>query len=188
MLSQLGPLFKTLFRQAESTDTWQGIRLDEKKDGRRKQDFEEKADDSDLWEDSTGVSVDALHAFLVNFLKNPHVIAASQKQAPSAKTSSPSAPAAETAKQPVNTATARAVSAYQTMSDKTHPPEFSAPPEDKTLTEVDLLQASDVRVIHGLIADLEDLFAKGVTQLTIEKADTFLQSLQNAVEKAKSDS
>ena len=39
-------------------------------------------------------------------------------------------------------------------------------------------------MINDLIADLDTLLARDVQNLTLEKSDSFLQSLQIAVEKA----
>ena len=180
MLSQLGPLFKATFRHAEESDARQSMPHEVNKDGRRKQD--QPADDSsDLWEDSTGVSVAALRAFLINFLNGTTVQTGMAAQnAASAPVSAP-----ETAR-PVNSASARAAGAYQSMADKLEPPPPSTPvlSTEPPKTDADLVAAGEIRLIHQLIADLETLERSGGAFLTIEKADSFLLSLKNAVDKA----
>lgn len=187
MLSNLGPLFKATFRQAEQTDTRMGIRQDDPHDQGRKKDPREKEDTpSDLWEDSMGVSIEALRTFLINFVggHTAHVAGGSSRSA------SPAGNDLSLAQQPENrpphdTRTARAVGAYQSMAEKTggayHPP----PPPTPT-SDVDLVHAEDVRIIHALIADLAALSAEGVVTLTLEKSDTFLHTLQDAVARARS--
>lgn len=185
MFSQLGPLFKATFRHAESTDTRQTIHHEDKKDGRRKEDDGADDDSSALWEDSAGVSVDALRTFLINFLSGTAVQTGLAAAADLASQPPPPPP------RPVNTATARAAGAYQSMADRVEPhhytpPPLNEPPPETPRTDADLLHAAEVRTIHQLIADLDDLAGRGVTELTIEPADSFLDSLVNAVNAVKS--
>ncbi len=58
---------------------------------------------------------------------------------------------------------------------------------EETVDLVSLLKADELRTMHQLIHELDLLARKGVESLTIEKADTFLESLVLAVrlEKAK---
>jgi len=180
MFSQLGPLFKTTFRQAENTDTRQGIRRDEKKDGKQKNQRDQKDRPSaHLWEDSTDVSVSALKAFLENFLNAmPDNNESNQEDKIEAATN----PAPEPL-QPKTTIAARAVKAYGSMSEKTAP----APSFDKAQTkEVPGVDSEDVRTMYKLIEDLEMLESKGLKTLHIQRADTFLSSLAQAVRHAKS--
>ena len=73
MFSNFGPLFKTVFRQAESMDTRQAIRREDKKVKRQGQEFEEETGSPiDIWEDDTRVSVESLRTFLINFVQSQH--------------------------------------------------------------------------------------------------------------------
>lgn len=195
MLSQLGPLFKATFRHAEESDTRQSIRPEDKKDGRKKKDEDRDDDSTDMWEDSTGVSVDALRTFLINFLNGTTIqtgLAGGQNPTSStASTPGTAAPAPPPRARPMNEASARAAGAYQSMADKMEPHHYTPPPitdapENAAKTDADLLHAGDIRLIHQLIADLDELDARGVMELTIEAADSFLESLKNAVMDAKS--
>lgn len=175
MLSQLGPLFKATFRHAEESDARQNLPHEVNKDGRRKNDG---ADDNhvELWEDSTGVSVTALRAFLINFLGG------TTKQ-----TGMAAAPAPEQPPPVNNTAAARGAGAYQSMANRLEPYATSVPPLpaiDAPRTDADLVAAADIRLIHALIANLEVLERAGVDTLTLEPADSFLHSLENAVNSA----
>lgn len=187
MFSNLGPLFKATIRQAEKVDTRMAIRKDEPRDeGRKKDPREEEDEDSALWEDSMGVSIESLRAFLINFVsgQTAHVAGTAGLGLESSDDTAIIAPQPEI-REPQNTQTARAMQAYQSMADKGvgayHPP----PPPAAT-SDVDLVQAEDVRLIHALIADLVLLGEAGHETLPLEKSDTFLHAIQEAVARLKS--
>jgi hypothetical protein len=205
MFSQLGPLFRTTFRQAESNDTRLAIPHDEREKRRRKEEDEKRKEESrDLWEDNTSVTVPALRAFLINFLKTlpGYNDAANVGRPPDELSRRP-----RERTRPTNTRQAKAVRAYQSMAEKTRaenpaghkpiPPGENKTPEnlpaeeDNTQGEnieptADLLESQELRDIHQLIADLEVLEQNGVENLSIQKADTFIDSMKNAVRLAKS--
>lgn len=193
MFSQLGPLFKTQFRQAESNDTRQYIPHEERDKGRKKQDDpQQKQTHDEAWIDNASVSVGALRAFLIDFLKTipggedgsfirDHKNSEEQSNRPKEQ------------KRPSNTHNARAVRAYQTMAAHSSSKNDSPPPQDPDLEKAknneptaDKLESKELRDIHGLIIDLEYLEKRGVTTLNIFQADSFVKSLQNAVTLAKS--
>lgn len=182
MFSQLGPLFKTHLRQAESTDARLAIRRDEKQDQGKKDDEAPTEDQtSSLWEDTTSVSVEALRTFLIEFLKTrgETVAESSVKDEVSAPSITPEE------RKPASPRAAAAVRAYSAMAGQTH----YVPPTEEPAEEVDLvslLKADEVRTIHILIDELDQLGRKGVQTLTIEKADTFLEALVQAVRAEKS--
>lgn len=191
VFSQLGPLFKTTLRQAEQADTRLQIRREEKENEGKKEDTEEPAEEtSALWEDSTEVSVGALRTFLIEFLKSRGDSVSETAGSQGENTSIMSGLTPES-RPPVSNAAARAVKAYSSMQAQNYgpPPVIEAAPEPQT-EEVDLvslLAADELRTIHVLITELDILARKGVQTLTIEKADSFLQALVEAVrvEKAK---
>ncbi|MBN8520506.1 MAG: hypothetical protein J0L77_01225 [Alphaproteobacteria bacterium] len=186
MFSSLGPLFKTIFRQAEAADTRLGIRREEKRDGRKRPDFDPSDDDNSLWEDSTDVSIPALRLFLQNFVTGQD---GSAQTSPSASISTPQAEI-KTSMIPespppaiVPGVTAKAISAYQTMGQRS--PSYVPPapilPAAQVTSDVDMLSASDIRIIYQLLEDLEKLSAQGYETLSIGRANSFLESLANAV-------
>ena len=183
MFSQLGPLFKTVFRNTEHADARLEIRRDEKRDGRRKTEFEEHADDNSMWEDSTDVSVEGLKVFLNNFVRG--MDGHEKNTAPSGIENAQDISPAPAHLEPTNTTTARAIGAYQSMAQKSGSAAPPVIPAEKTSADVDLMHAQDVRVIYKLIEDLEIISARGVQTLTIQRANTFLESLANAVVLAK---
>lgn len=183
MFSQLGPLFKTTLRQAESADTRLEIRRDEKNEDGRKRDYGESDDDtSALWEDSATVSVEALRTFLIEFLKTRGLESQeTQEKIPE----SVLPPITPEYRPPVNSTAARAVKAYAASSASApgfHPPQPPAPETQAAGPDLaSLLRADELRTIHVLIGELDRLARSGVTMLTIEKADSFLESLVAAV-------
>lgn len=183
MFSQLGPLFKTQFRQTESNDTRQHIPHEER-DQHRKKDNEDttKNKESDLWTDDTTVSVTALRAFLIEFLKTiPGGDDTAFIKEHTQKEDAKSRPREQT--RPTNTHNARAVRAYQTMAshagneidiEKDIKEKNNEPTADKLLSK-------ELRDIHALILDLEYIENKGVRMLNILKANSFVESLTIAV-------
>ena len=187
MFSQLGPLFKTTFRQAESNDTRQHIPHDERDKGRKKREEETHTEEKEEpWNDNTTVTVVALRAFLIDFMKtlpeakdmsfintedNP---SENIKKRPHERT------------RPTNTHNAKAVRAYQTMAGHATPSETRTDQNIETKNDptADKLQSKEMRDIYNLIKNLEILESRGVTDLNIKKANSFLEGMKNAVEKA----
>ncbi len=191
MFSQLGPLFKTQFRQAESNDTRQYIPHEEHEKHRKEQNEQQKKQSTnEAWVDDTSVSVGALRAFLIDFLKT---IPGGQDSAfiNNRTDAEELSSRPKEQKRPTSTHNARAVRAYQTMAAHSQSDTSSKSPdldkaEDNNPT-ADKLESKELRDIHSLIVDLEGLEKKGVTTLHIFQADSFVESLKNAVlvEKAK---
>lgn len=189
VFSQLGPLFKTTLRQAEQADTRLQIRREEKDNPGKRQDSEEQAEETGgLWEDSTEVSVGALRTFLIEFLKGrgetgPETTSGKQEKISVANLLPMESPP------PADTAAARAAKAYSTVQTQCYgPPPIPAAPPEPAGEEVDLvslLEADELRTIHVLIGELDQLAGKGVQTLVIEKADSFLQALVAAVRLVK---
>ncbi len=184
MFSQLGPLFRTHLRQAESTDARLEIRRDEKQDHKKKDEQEGEADaGGSLWEDTTSVSVEALRAFLIEFLKTRGDDMPQTQITGDTAFAQPPQPEKRT---PINNRAAQAVKAYTSMAGQS---QYEPPAQEKSEAEevdlVSLLKADELRTIHILIHELELLARKGVQTLTIEKADTFLEALVVAVRTEK---
>ena len=188
VFSQLGPLFKTTLRQAEQADTRLQIRREEKDDPGKKQDPEDQTEEAGgLWVDSTEVSVGALRTFLIEFLKGRGENTPEEVSANSENLNISNALQGESASPA--TAAARAAKAYSSVQTQTYsaPPVPAVPPEPaaEEVDLVSLLEADELRTIHVLIRELDQLAGKGVQTLVIEKADSFLQALVAAVRLAK---
>ncbi|PZQ46267.1 MAG: hypothetical protein DI551_05435 [Micavibrio aeruginosavorus] len=185
LFSQLGPLFRSHLRQAEKSDARLDIPREEKHgQGKKNDDKSDTEDTSALWEDSTLVSVEALKTFLLEFLKTRGETSgaqtAGQTQEPSAYTD-----LTPEYRPPVNNRAARAVKAYGAIAAQTAPPPEPPVAPSEPIDLGDLLQADELRTIHGLIADLDGFTRSGTTHLVIEKADTFLEALVQAVRAEK---
>lgn len=186
MFSQLGPLFKTQFRQTESNDTRQYIPHEERDKFRRKQDDTKKKSDDDAWTDDASVSVMALKAFLINFLNSrSDQNNANEKISPAEAESFSTRPKEK--KRPTSTYNAKAVRAYQTMAthathDKTA---IKQDMEDikNSGSDADQLVSEEVREVHQMIDDLDKLERRGVENLHILNATSFVDSLKNAIQK-----
>jgi len=184
MFSQLGPLFKTTFRQAESNDTRQAIPHDERDKGRRKREEEEqKEENTDLWQDNMSVTTGALRAFLINFLKTMP----GAEDVSLVEEDKPLSARPHERSRPTNTRNAKAVRAYQAMAEQGAERAPTPKKEDKRVEPTaDLLQSQELRDIHQLIDDLDVLHNRGVTDLRIQQSESFIQSLKNAVKLQKS--
>jgi hypothetical protein len=185
MFSELGPLFRTTFRQAESNDTRQGIPHDERDRGRKKREEDERqAARDEAWVDDTSVSITALRSFLLDFLKTlpeaqdyVHGSGASDKPAVYERPREP--------RRPTSTRNARAVRAYQTMARRGQEAHVTPPPPPPASKGeppgAGELASSELRTIYTLIEQIDALQAQGVSDLHIKPAESFLQSLSNAV-------
>ncbi|MBI4031662.1 MAG: hypothetical protein HY370_08280 [Proteobacteria bacterium] len=182
MFSKLDAIFRALPRQAESTDARLGIRRDEEREeGRKNKEHEEKPDETDLWQDSTVVSVAALRAFLEN-LAGEAVIPATQPAESGGEdaavssgpaTSAPLSPAAHAA-QTYKSAARRAGSDAPPAAVQSEPPTAGVN-----------LSLEEVRAMHALVDDLAFLAEKGVLKLNIPRGESFLKSIMDAVALAK---
>lgn len=182
MFSQLGPLFKTVFRTAKQTDARLEIRREEKEQGRKKEaDDTPEEESSALWEDSTAVSISALRAFLMQFLQKHRAPA----PASSITTDIP-APQAQTPA-PVSTVAARAAKAYAAIAAQNTPvappPQTLQTPTETPETDLgSLLEAEEIRQIHRIIAELDTLTRTGTESLSIQlDGGTFLDAVEAAV-------
>ena len=188
MFSQLGPLFKTTFRKAESNDTRQKIPHEEHDKGRKKREEEEHKKTEQRWEDDTSVSIVALRTFLIEFLQTlpggEESIAVIGNPPQGGQDSLSTRPPEPT--RPTSTKNAKAARAYQAMAEKSHDtpaPRPDAPDKDSKnrAPTADLLKSQELRDIHQLIHDLDNLAEAGHQNLQIKPAESFLDSLKNAV-------
>lgn len=192
MFSALGSIFSIKPRQAEQTDTRQALqRHDPDYEQNRKK--KESSPDQDLNDDGASVSVEALRIFLENFVRNG---AEDEKNH--------AAPAEEdTFPEPQDYKIQQNMDLQEADRNETKPGqaamvasvyESTAQTKDNTTLfettdqaqgpALDL-QAADIRTIHILIEDLKTLAQENIEYLHIERAETFLDSLVNAVHKAK---
>lgn len=183
MFSQLGPLFKTTFRQAESADARLEIRREEKENHRKREDdAEDDSGTDDLWQDSMEVSIDALRGFLLDFLKNHGA------KPPALSIEDPASVQIHPEERaPASPLAARAAQAYGNAYAQTHTPHPPLPVVEaesstpENISPADLLESSEIRDIYALIEDLDTLSKQNVQMLPITMVGTFLESLGEAV-------
>lgn len=170
-------------RQAEQSDARQEIKRHDPDQRGKKHEDADREKDIFADEDKASVSVAALLSFLTEFLKT--LDSEEEKSAPV----SPSIAAsmnAQAKQPPVSGNAAAAHSAYAAAAKtKTHGSGLSAQNAQQAATSLGL-SGGEVRTIHELIEGLKELSARGIENLDIERSTSFLQSLVNAVEKARS--
>ena len=183
MLSRLDSIFKTQFRHAENTDTRQAIQRREQDQRRKNEDDKPNYDESELWHDDITVSVASVKNILKQLTSAKPQDTASTTQPDDVTIFSPQNDPETDDSNPRSEQADKAAMAYKRTWQTTHPEETSFTPPPENLPDISLA-ATEMRMINDLIADLDTLLARDVHNLTLEKSDSFLQSLQIAVEKA----
>ncbi|MCF8495982.1 MAG: hypothetical protein K9G62_04860 [Alphaproteobacteria bacterium] len=180
MFSALGNIFPELLRRVENVDTRLDIRRhDPDQEGRRGKD-DHAPEDSSEPEDRATMSLEALGLFLENFIKTL------ETKSPSGHTdSSSSMPESMAVPRASSSRAARAAQAYQHAAEATAP---SGSLESPVLEESPpALESEEIRALYSILVDVKLLRERGVDVLTIERSDTFLNSLRSAVDKALED-
>lgn len=183
MLSRLDPVFRTILRRTEETDTRLHIRRDESQGQEKGKKGPESGEYTPLaWEDSATVSVAALKAFLQTLLQGT----LPAKDTPSPHSFSP--------ERETGSVSYRAARAYQTTGRAVHDPNIEAqlpppPPAGGGAAEAVSLGSDfsekDLADVQRFVADLIELERLGVTDLTIQRSQTFLEGVRQAIEAAK---
>ena len=181
MFSKLGHVLTPRPREAEHADARLDINRQNPDEQQKKNKGEKPERDAFFAEDNTTVSVEALQMFLQNFLKSLETQEKPGRTMPTMR--APDEAPANDLPPPSNKA-AQAISAY-TAQDRSH----SAPSVDsaenmREAAENMGLKPEEIRTIHALLADLKILSQRGATYITIERSDSFLRSLSDAVYKA----
>lgn len=186
MFSELGPLFKTTFRQAESNDTRQKIPHEERDHPNKNKNNDTKQEsDDDLWQDSTTVSLEALRNFLINFMAT--LPGAQETDIPLTKEETPKTQQRPKEKnRPTSTHNAKAVRAYQSMAahnERQNTAKRETEPTYRKPPSADQIENRELRDIYQLIDNLDYLANKGVQDITILKSGNFLESLQASIQR-----
>jgi hypothetical protein len=179
MFSNLANLVTAKPRHAENTDARLDIRRhdpEQEKDSKKDRDGE-KPGTFDTY-DNAVISIASLRLFLENFLqslttpaKNENIDLSAQDFQTDENT--------ELSPRPVDAQASRAANIYQAGA-RTAP---RVPVQVASPKEEPLLENEEVRKIHALLSDTAVLQARGVEFITIERAETFLDSLAAAVKK-----
>ncbi len=178
--TRFDPFIKSVARRAENIYSKMAIRRDESEDiGRRKKGERDAEFSSVPWEDTTDVSIQALRGFLEDLLGVAHPSDASTTLA------LPIPPVSQSLSAPT-TAASQAAMAYRTTGRVVHdenvdiPPPVISPPthavelgDDFGDTERDMMR--------DYINDLNGLEKRGISQLTLRRSLTFLESIRQAI-------
>lgn len=181
MFSGLVNMLTAKPRYAENADARQEIKRHDPEQERRKKDQqnEEEKIRFDTY-DNAVVSVDSLRIFLQNFLQSmlEKITPVNAAQiSPSIEKSNDSAFAAA---QLISAETSRAVNVYKTAAKTARPSVQEMHQESQKLP----LDNDEIRMIYKLLNETAVLQARGVEFLAIERDETFLKSLDAAVQKA----
>ncbi len=197
MFNALGNIFSIKPRQAEHTDTRQGIQRHDPEFERRRR-SKESQEESDFTQDNATVSVEALRLFLENFVKNANEDG-SEHVTPTTDSFMEEEPKdpldfkiqtemtlGDNARADKQSSTAaHAASRYQNTAETTEKNTVLLETTDSAEGPPLDLSAADIRTIHILIDDLKSLSEAKIEYLNIERANSFLESLINAVNKVK---
>jgi hypothetical protein len=184
-------VFTPVPRQTEEIDARMAIRRQEPDYERPKRGRKESARDEHSGSyDMATVSVEALQAFLENFVEAQEKKAAIAEEAPLIHAPLPPSEQAmqpqESSAKPHDTAAAKAAGLYRSSARRVPSAAASEglPIRNTQSPHMDI-GPEDIRTIHSLLTDLKDLSARGVQFLTIMQEESFLQSLTGAVDRIR---
>ncbi len=172
-------------RRTEEGDTRQEIlRHDPDQNPKKNKKKEKEEIDPFNADDNAFVTIEALAAFLENFLRNlVKETAATTKQ--SADVKPPTTTKNEKTHPPPqqNRQAAAAANAYQTRASTTDKKDINFDSDVADIPETGL-NANEIRDVHRLLNNLQILSKRNIQTLEIERSDSFLQSLTTAVNNA----
>ena len=188
MFTSIGNILGVKPRHAEQNDTRQDIQRHDPEFERRRKKKQKAEEELFGQEDGATLSIDALSVFLNKFLKelsdkqpSKGFNATSSGQSEN-KTEQADSPSAE---RPVSGKAAQAAGAYQHMAQKQHETSILGEVNENNADLISL-DAAEIRTIHAILEDLKLLEDKDIEYIHIQRADSFLQSLVNAVNTVKS--
>ncbi|MCK5285009.1 MAG: hypothetical protein KAJ86_05425 [Alphaproteobacteria bacterium] len=177
MFSALENIFINKLRQTETTDTRQEIRRHDPEYEQRK--HKKKKTKNELFDeqDSTIVSIDSLSIFLKNFLKSLKTEENQEQHTTNPQVTGNNIPKERQSSEHISR---QAAQAYQTTDQSLKRSSAILNSTDETTPDLGL-KASEVRTIHTLIDDLKTLSDQQVEFLRIERSNSFLESITNAI-------
>ncbi|NCT41766.1 MAG: hypothetical protein GW778_08930 [Alphaproteobacteria bacterium] len=188
MFTSIGNILGVKPRHAEQNDTRQDIQRHDPEFERRRKKKQKAEEELFGQEDGATLSIDALSVFLNKFLKelsdkqpSKGFNATSSGQSEN-KTEQADSPSAE---RPVSGKAAQAAGAYQHMAQRQHETSILGEVNENNADLISL-DAAEIRTIHAILEDLKLLEDKDIEYIHIQRADSFLQSLVNAVNTVKS--
>jgi hypothetical protein len=196
MLNALGSILKLPFRQAENMDTHQYIRRQERDSQKQKRSGQSEGETTDFYDDAV-LSLDALELFLKTLQKTAQessFLGVSQQITKPKKQASKTESIKSSAQNPdIHQALSAYSHAAETSSDR-GASSFDNDQEAHALDGLNALFAQDSsqssqdglssEQITSMLKDIAVLKSRGLRDIRIERADTFLDSILGAIEKA----
>ena len=181
MFSNLANIASNKPRHAEDADARLDIRRHdpEQEQGSKRGKDGDKESGFDTY-DNAVISVASLRVFLENFLQSLTTPTKNAEINLSAQGFNTEEHNNDSTPRAVDAQASRVASVYQTGA-KTAP---RTPVQVSTPDQEPLLENEEVRKIHGLLRDTAVLLSRGIEFVTIERDETFLDSLAAAVKKA----
>ena len=186
MVTNLGNIQTHTPRHAESADARLDIRRQEPDQEQRKKNEREAESDAGFDSyDNTVISLESLRVFLLNFLQSLLDIARKNStpnfSATTADLNDPVGNEQSPERQQIAPQAAHAINAYQSAARAAPSPRITQPDNIKP---DETLENEEIREIHDLLKDIDQLLAKNITSIMIEQNETFVKSLSAAVKKA----
>lgn len=178
MFSGLGQILKPVTRRAEETDTHLYLQKHDPDQNRKKRNQENDKDDYFDIEDRASVSVDALYAFISNMLRNSDSNTTLESTFREDQPLYPAMPAQGEAPPHSNTKTAQAAGAYAHAAETAGSTPYTPSEKDRK----DKSEGNEF--LYELLEEIEKLKSRNIQEIYIEKADTFQESLINAIMRA----
>ena len=174
MFSKLDGIFRGLPpRHVETANTRLEIRRDESENQGKKKDRDGDNEYSPIpWEDISYVSIASLRTFLESIVTTETEIALT-----------PAPPPVHEGSTALNQ---RAASVYQSVGRAVHDQNVTSPSVSPSHIETNFSDDELARV-KIYIADLAELSRRGVTELGMQRSATFLESIGEAITKAKAE-
>jgi hypothetical protein len=186
MYTNSGTPYDRRIRQAEHADTRLGIRRHDPDQNRKGHQDESPRSEGFLYEDNASVSVEALIVFLQSLTGDG--LAERTDRAPAAPGLDNAAPQTVSSSQnrpAQDRPTGRSAHAAQAYAQTARAGALAPPIQNSAAASLPGLTESDLHSIHRLIGELKSLAQAGVEFLTIEREESFLQSLSSAAQKAR---
>lgn len=173
-------------REAEQSDTRLGINRHDPDEERRRERERKEKKDGFTQDDFTGVSIASLQAFLVAFIEDIHEEPEKGEDAYEIFEEEKEHELEDNVNQPQTPQAAQAHAAYSNAASAYSHNAHSNDVKNAEAVAKNLgLSSDEVRTIYSVIEDLKVLQDKGLEYLSIERGDSFLQSIVSAVTQAK---
>jgi len=177
MMDRVTQFHQSFTRKAEEVDTRQSIQRHDPDFHKKKQNKDPESRHQDPYEDLANISVNALITFLedlIDRIESQYTRHHSHSEMQQSHNRQPVSPHQ----------TAAAIAAYQTPTGISTPPITNNNSSNKHQTALDSAIADlDQNVLKTAIRELHDLTRRGVSEISLERGDGFLESILLSIQK-----